>query len=106
RESVVRGTKRRGSHGLQSLLAHQPPHPMPPDDDIIAHLGGAPPCSIAARMLPEDLLYSRRELILACGTLFPGVIPAATHSEQAAQNRGWISDGLAPDEAIWFCHVG
>jgi len=29
--------------GLQTLLTHQPPHPMPSDDRLIAQLGGDPP---------------------------------------------------------------
>src|SRR6266511_1573377 len=90
---------------LQTLLAHQPPHPMSSDDGLIAQLGGDPPRTVATRVSPKDFLYLWRELILTFGPLSPGVVPAATHPEQATQNRRRIIARLVRDETVSLCHV-
>jgi hypothetical protein len=76
---------------------------MPSDDEIITQLRGDPPRSIAARVLPEDFLHLRRELILTFGTLSPSIVPAAAQAEQTTQNRRWISGRLARDDMANAC---
>src|SRR5262245_56096696 len=78
---------------------------MSSDDGFTPQLGGDPPRTVATRVEPKDLLYLWRELILPYGTLFPGVVPAATHPKQSTQNRRRISGRLVRDETVSLCHV-
>src|SRR6266540_3169875 len=90
-------------NGSQTLLAHQPPHPMPPG--FTPQLGGDPPRTVATRVAPEDLFYLRRELILTLSSLSPSVVAATTHPKQVTQNHCRVSGRLAGDETIDHGHV-
>src|SRR5262245_53652832 len=85
---------------LQILLVHQPPHPMSSDDSLTSQLSGDPPRTVATRVKPKDLFHLGRELILPYGALFPGVVSAATHSEQLTQNHCRVIGRLARNETI------
>src|SRR5215475_12048543 len=90
---------------LQILLAHQAPHPMSSDDGFTPQLGGDPPRTVATRVEPKDLFYIWGELIMPYGPLFPGVVTAATDSEQLTQNHCRIIGRFARDETIDQGHV-
>jgi hypothetical protein len=67
--------------------------------------GGDSPRSVTTRVLPEDSLYLRRELILARRTLFSEVIAAAAYGGPPAQDSSRIYGRLAGDETISFAHA-
>src|SRR5262245_41164279 len=90
-------------NSLQSLLAHQPSHPMPAG--FTPQFGGDSPRTVATRVLPKDLFYFRGQWILPFWTLFPGVVTATTHAEQLTQNHRRESGRLARDKTIDQGHV-
>src|SRR5262249_59987298 len=99
------GQKAPGLNCRQFWLGNHPPHPMSSDDGFTPQLGGDPPRTVATRVEPKDLFYLCGKLILSFGPLFPGVVTAATHSEQLTQNHCRIIGRLAGNETIDQGHV-